>query len=98
MFTIKTTDEFDAWLDSLRDKKAQRRIAARLRKLSYGLFGDVKPVGEGVSEAREHFGPGYRIYFTQRGKALIVVLAGGNKSSQQTDIELALTLARQLED
>jgi putative addiction module killer protein len=98
MFTIKTTDEFDAWLDGLRDKKAQRRIAARLRKLSFGLFGDVKPVGEGVSEAREHFGPGYRIYFTQRGKALIVVLAGGNKSSQQSDIELALTLARQLED
>jgi putative addiction module killer protein len=98
MFTIKTTDEFDAWLDGLRDKKAQRRIAARLRKLSFGLFGDVKPVGEGVSEAREHFGPGYRIYFTQRGNALIVVLAGGNKSSQQSDIELALTLARQLED
>lgn len=98
MFTIKTTDEFDAWLDGLRDKKAQRRIAARLRKLSFGLFGDVKPAGEGISEAREHFGPGYRIYFTQRGKALIVVLAGGNKSSQQADIELALTLARQLED
>ena len=98
MLTIKTTDEFDAWLDGLRDKKTQRRIAARLRKLSFGLFGDVKPVGEGVSEAREHFGPGYRIYFTQRGSALIVVLAGGNKSSQQSDIELALTLARQLED
>jgi len=98
MLTIKTTDEFDAWLDGLRDKKAQRRIAARLRKLSFGLFGDVKPVGEGVSEAREHFGLGYRIYFTQRGSALIVVLAGGNKSSQKSDIELALTLARQLED
>lgn len=98
MFTIKTTDGFDAWLDGLRDKKAQRRIVARLRKLSFGLFGDVKPVGEGVSEAREHFGPGYRIYFMQRGKSLIVVLAGGNKSTQQSDIELALTLARQLED
>ena len=98
MFTIKITDEFDIWLDGLRDRKAQRRIAARLRKLSFGLFGDVKPVGEGVTEAREHFGPGYRIYFTRRGKALIVVLAGGDKSSQQSDIELALTLARQLED
>lgn len=98
MFTVKTTDEFDAWLDGLRDRKAQRRIAARLRKLSFGLFGDVRPVGEGVSEAREHFGPGFRIYFTQRGKTLIVVLAGGDKSSQQSDIELALKLARQLED
>jgi len=98
MFTIKTTDEFDTWLDSLRDTKAQRRILARLRKLSYGLFGDVKPVGEGVSEAREHFGPGYRIYFNQRGQSLIVVLAGGDKSSQAKDIELALNLARQLED
>ena len=98
MLTVKTTDGFDIWLDGLRDRKAQRRIAARLRKLSFGLFGDVKPVGEGVSEAREHFGPGYRIYFTQRGKTLIVVLAGGDKSSQQSDIELALKLARQLED
>jgi putative addiction module killer protein len=98
MFTVKTTDEFDTWLDGLRDRKVQRRIAARLRKLSFGLFGDVRPVGEGVSEAREHFGPGYRIYFTQRGKVLIVVLAGGDKSSQQSDIELALKLARQLED
>jgi len=98
MFTVKTTDEFDAWLDGLRDRKAQRRIAARLRKLSFGLFGDVRPAGEGVSEVREHFGPGIRIYFTQRGKALIVVLTGGDKSSQQSDIELALKLARQLED
>jgi len=98
MFTVKTTDEFDAWLDGLRDRKAQRRIAARLRKLSFGLFGDVRPAGEGVSEVREHFGPGFRIYFTQRGKALNVVLAGGDKSSQQSDIELALKLARQLED
>ena len=98
MLTVKTTDGFDIWLDGLRDRKAQRRIAARLRKLSFGLFGDVKPVGEGVLEAREHFGPGYRIYFSQRGKTLIIVLAGGDKSSQQSDIELALKLARQLED
>ena len=98
MFTIKTTDEFDTWLDSLRDTKAQRRILARLRKLSYGLFGDVKPIGAGVSETREHFGPGYRIYFVQRGQSLIIVLAGGDKSSQARDIELALKLARQLED
>ena len=73
-----------------------RRVAARLRKLSFGLWGDVKAVGEGVSELREHFGPGYRVYVTQRGPVLVVVLAGGDKSSQQSDIAQAISLARQL--
>jgi putative addiction module killer protein len=92
---VQTTEAFDDWLDAI-DRSAQRRIAARLRKLSFGLWGDVKPVGEGVSELREHFGPGYRVYVTQRGSVLVVVLAGGDKSSQQADIAQAISLARQL--
>jgi putative addiction module killer protein len=95
MLDVQTTEAFDDWLDAL-DRSAQRRIAARLRKLSFGLWGDVKPVGEGVSELREHFGPGYRVYVTQRGPVLVVVLAGGDKSSQQADIAQAISLARQL--
>ena len=95
MLDVQTTEVFDGWLDAL-DRSAQRRIAARLRKLSFGLWGDVKPVGEGVSELREHFGPGYRLYVTQRGPVLVVVLAGGDKSSQQSDIAQAFLLARQL--
>ena len=98
MFEIKTTGQFDAWLDGLRDGRAQHRIVARLRKASMGLFGDVKPVGEGVSKLREHFGPGYMLYYVQRGRTLIVMLAGGDKSSQADDIALAVKLARQLED
>jgi putative addiction module killer protein len=96
MLAIKTTDTFDEWFESLRDRVVQKRIAARLRKASLGLLGDVKPVGEGVSELREHFGPGYRIYVKQHGETLLVVLAGGDKSTQTTDIETALQLARQL--
>jgi putative addiction module killer protein len=95
MLDVQTTEVFDDWLDAL-DRSAQRRIAARLRKLSFGLWGDVKAVGEGVSELREHFGPGYRVYVTQRGPVLVVVLAGGDKSSQQSDIAQAISLARQL--
>jgi len=97
MLTIKTTDVFDAWLDALKDRAAKGRIVARLRKASHGLLGDVKPVGEGVFEMREHFGPGYRLYFVKRGTALIVMLAGGNKSSQSKDIAHALKLAHELE-
>jgi putative addiction module killer protein len=95
MLDVQTTDAFDDWLDAL-NRSAQRRIAARLRKLSFGLWGDVKAVGEGVSELREHFGPGYRVYVTQRGPVLVVVLAAGDKSSQQSDIAQAISLARQL--
>ena len=95
MLDVQTTEAFDDWLDAL-DRSAQRRIAARLRKLSFGLWGDVKAVGEGVSELREHFGPGYRVYVTQRGPVLVVVQAGGDKSSQQSDIAQAISLARQL--
>ena len=95
MLDVQTTEVFDDWLDAL-DRSAQRRVAARLRKLSFGLWGDVKAVGVGVSELREHFGPGYRVYVTQRGPVLVVVLAGGDKSAQQSDIAQAISLARQL--
>ena len=98
MFEIKTTDQFDAWLKGLRDGLTQRRVVARLRKASMGLLGDVKPVGEGVSEMREHFGSGWRLYFVQNGETLIVMLAGGDKSSQTADIALAIRLARQLKE
>lgn len=98
MLEIKTTDQFDAWLKGLRDGLTQRRVVARLRKASMGLLGDVKPVGEGVSEMREHFGSGWRLYFVQHGETLIVMLAGGDKSSQTADIALALRLARQLKE
>jgi putative addiction module killer protein len=97
VFTISTTHAFDTWLDALKDRAAQAHIAARLRKASFGLLGDVKPVGEGVSEMREHFGPGFRLYFVKRGNTLIVMLAGGDKSSQSSDITLAKRLARDLE-
>lgn len=92
---IQTTAAFDDWMDGL-DSPVQARIAARLRKLAHGLWGDAKPVGSGVTELREHFGAGYRIYVTRRGDELVIVLAGGDKSSQDADIRRAITLAGQL--
>lgn len=98
MFVIKTLPEFDAWLKSLSDKTAQRRLVVRLRKASLGNLGDVKPVGKGVMEMREHFGPGWRMYFTLRGTQLIVMLGGGAKSSQRTDIVTAQRRAAMIEE
>jgi putative addiction module killer protein len=97
MIDIKTTPEFDAWLKSLRDGAGQRRLLARLRKVSMGLMGDVQPVGAGVMEMREHFGPGWRMYYVQHGTVLVVMLGGGDKSTQSRDITKALQLAQQLE-
>jgi putative addiction module killer protein len=96
MFSILTTETFDDWFSALRDRQAQRRIQARIDRVEDGNFGDVQPVGEGVSELRIHFGPGYRVYIKQRGAEIIVLLVGGDKSTQQTDIATALALARQL--
>lgn len=96
MKTILTTEAFDDWLAGLRDKLAEKRIQARIRRAEMGHFGDCEPVGEGVSEMRIHHGPGYRVYFVQRGLEIVVLLAGGDKSTQAKDIKTALNLARQL--
>jgi len=91
---IRQTETFAKWLSELRDRQARARIQTRIDRLQLGLAGDVKPVGEGVSELRIDFGPGYRIYFVQRGRSLIILLAGGHKRTQTTDIKTALKLAR----
>jgi len=96
MFTVRLTEEFQDWLDGLSDKRAQVRIAARLRMAEAGNLGDWVPVGGEVSEMRVHFGPGYRLYFTRRGTVLIVMLAGGDKSTQQRDIKRAHRIAAEL--
>lgn len=98
MFTIKRTDEFNAWLHGLKDGMTHRRLLARLRKAALGNLGDVKPVGEGVFEMREHFGPGWRMYYVQRGVTLIVMLGGGDKSKQAADITHAVKLAATIEE
>jgi len=92
--TVLTTDVFDQWFDSLRDKIGKKRIQARIRHAELGNLGDCEAVGEGVSEMRIHYGPGYRLYFIQRGLEIIIVLAGGDKSTQSRDIELAKEIAR----
>jgi putative addiction module killer protein len=96
MIEIRQTETFSKWLSELRDRQARARIQTRIDRLQLGLAGDVKPVGEGVSELRIDYGPGYRIYFVQRGRALIILLAGGDKRTQDTDIKTALKLARDL--
>jgi putative addiction module killer protein len=93
---IRQTTVFARWLASLRDARARGRINARIRRLSIGNPGDVRPVGNGVSEMRINYGPGYRVYFVQRGSTLIVLLAGGDKRSQDRDIAAALRLASEL--
>jgi putative addiction module killer protein len=92
---IRETGTFSKWLAALTDSRAKARIAARTRRLAFGNPGDVRPVGGGVSELRIDFGPGYRVYYLQRGKVLIILLCGGDKSSQDNDIKLALKLAKE---
>jgi putative addiction module killer protein len=93
---ILKTDRFAEWLDALRDMRARARIQARIERLSAGNAGDVRPVGQGVSEMRIDCGPGYRVYFKTHGHDLIILLAGGDKRTQSADIEAALSLARDL--
>ena len=93
MIEIRQTDDFERWFERLRDRDARFRIAARIRRVSLGNLGDVEPVGQGVSELRIHYGPGYRVYLAQRGETLVILLAGGVKSSQRRDIERAQELA-----
>ncbi len=97
MIEIRKTDVFVKWIDGLRDIKARARILVRIERLAMGNPGDVKPVGEGVSEMRIDYGPGYRIYFKQRGQELIILLAGGEKRTQSKDINLAYELSRNIE-
>jgi len=94
--TILTTETFDAWFAGLRDRQAARRIQVRIDRAEGGNFGDCEPVGEGVSEMRIHYGPGYRVYFTQRELEVVLLRAGGDKDSQAKDIKAAIELARQL--
>lgn len=90
------TPAFADWFDGLRDRKAKSKIAGRIARIEIGLMGDVKSVGGGVSEVRIDFGPGYRLYFTRRGKQLIILLVGGDKSGQRRDIALAKEMAAQV--
>ena len=94
MIEIRQTETYADWFDSLRDRKARARIDVRIRRLSLGNPGDVRPIGSGVSELRIDYGPGYRVYFVQRGPMLIILLAGGDKRTQERDIKKALELAR----
>jgi putative addiction module killer protein len=96
MIEIRQTDVYSRWFNELLDRQARARINARIRRLSLGNPGDVKPVGEGVSELRIDYGPGYRVYFVQRGQTLVVLLAGGDKHTQDRDIKTALELAREV--
>lgn len=96
MYEIRETDAYQKWFESLRDLNAQFRISARIRRVSLGNLGDVKSVGDGVLELRITYGPGYRVYLARHGDTVIVLLAGGDKSTQRRDIERAKELARGL--
>ncbi len=96
MIEVKKTEAYTKWLDDLRDITARARVLVRVERLIEGNPGDVKPVGEGVSELRITYGPGYRVYFKQKGNEIIILLAGGDKRSQNKDIKIALELARNL--
>jgi putative addiction module killer protein len=98
MIEVRQTDLFATWLRKLRDEQARSRIQIRIRRLSLGNFGDVKPVGEGVSELRIDYGPGYRVYFQQIGDVLVLLLIGGTKKTQDADIAKAKKLAREVQD
>ena len=98
MVEVRQTERFAQWLGGLRDLRARARVQARIERLIGGNPGDVKPIGSGVSELRINYGPGYRVYFQQKGSTLIILLAGGDKSSQSRDIDEALLLARQIKE
>lgn len=96
MYTVIETDEFSQWLGGLKDRATLIRLARRLNKARRGNLGDINPVGEGVMEMREFFGPGWRLYYVERAGALVIMLGGGDKSSQTGDIERAKQLAKEL--
>jgi putative addiction module killer protein len=94
---IRQTTTYKKWFDGLRDRRAQKYIVSRIERLERGLIGDVKPIGEGVSELRLHYGPGYRIYLTQQGEEWVLLLCGGAKNDQARDIKIAKKLAQEIE-
>ena len=96
MFEVRKTEVYAKWLDSLRDVRARARVLVRVERLAAGNPGDVRPVGEGVSELRIDYGPGYRVYFKKQGRTIVVLLAGGDKRTQSQDVNTALRLARNL--
>lgn len=96
MIEIRKTEAFSKWINGLQDIRARARILVRIERLAAGNPGDVKPVGEGISEMRIDYGPGYRVYFKKKGQRMIILLAGGDKNSQSKDIKTALHLARNL--
>ena len=96
MFEVRKTEVYAKWLDSLRDARARARVLVRVERLAAGNPGDVRPVGEGVSELRIDYGPGYRVYFKKQGRMIVVLLAGGDKRTQSQDVETALRIARNL--
>jgi putative addiction module killer protein len=97
MLSIRPLPEFTSWIDGLKDEKVRGVVVARIKRLELGLMGDVEPAGGGVSELRIHFGAGWRVYFTQRGTQIIVLLAGGSKRTQKKDIQRAKALAARLD-
>ena len=98
MVEVRQTERFAQWLEDLRDLRARARVQARIERLIGCNPGDIRPVGSGVSELRINYGPGYRVYFQQKGSTLIILLAGGDKASQPRDIDEALSLARQIKE
>jgi len=97
MVEVRKTAIFAKWFENLKDRKARARIQARIDRLELGHFGDIAPVGDGVSELRIFFGPGYRVYFTQKDSLVVILLSGGDKDSQRIDIARAKEIAKQLE-
>jgi putative addiction module killer protein len=97
MIEVRKTAQFTKWFDSLKDRKGRARIQARIDRVEMGHFGDVESVGEGVSELRIFYGPGYRVYFVQRNAVVVILLSGGDKDSQQADIAKAKEIAKQVE-
>jgi putative addiction module killer protein len=96
MIEVRQTDAFAEWLEALSDERAKARIAERIRRVSLGNVGDVEPVGDGVSELRIHYGPGYRVYMVRRGRVVVILLCGGVKSTQARDIRKAKTMAEEI--
>ncbi len=98
MIEVRKTEIFTKWFEGLKDRRAKARIQARIDRVEMGNFGDVAPVGEGISELRIFYGQGYRVYFIQRGSFVVILLSGGNKSTQASNIARAKEIAKQLED